>query len=512
MTEVSTVMPPGRRAITMAIVMAAMLIVIIDSTIANVALPHMQASLQATPDTISWVLTSYILASAVALPLTGALSERLGQRRLFTGAIIGFTLASMVCGVSTSLPMMIVARVVQGACGASLSPLSQSIMFQINPPERHVRAMTIWGLVIMIGPIAGPVLGGWITDNFSWRWVFYINVPIGVMTAIGSWLFIRDPESKKRPFDIAGFLMLAAALSAFQLMLDRGSQLDWFDSAEIWIEAGIVVGALWMFVIHTITDEHPLIPRAIFADPSYVTALITVTVLGGVLMAGAALVAPMLQRLFGYPVMTAGLLTVPRALGTMIGMLTAGRLAGRVDTRITIGMGMVLLATSLKMMTGFSLEMDGWPVISSGFVQGIGLGAAIMPMNMMAMATLPPALRTEGASLYNLMRSIGGSIAISITTALLARNVQVSHADLGAYVSSTSAPWLTSGLAEQLGISAEGAVRLIDLEINRQATMIAYNDDFWVMMWAAILVLPLLLFMRPSRVGQGGPPAVPDGH
>ena len=503
-------LPPTERALVTIIMMAATMIVVLDTTIANVALPHMQASLGATPESVSWVLTSYILASAVALPLTGWLSERLGRRAMFTIALAGFTLSSALCGIAVSLPMMVGARLAQGLFGAFISPMSQAIMYDINPPEKHVQAMTLWGMVIMVGPISGPVLGGWITDNFDWRWVFYINVPIGIATAIGSWVLLKGAPVPPRRFDLAGFIMLALALAGTQLILDRGVQLDWYDSTEIWIETGIVVAALWMFVVHTATAPQPLLPRALFADSNFVTALIAITVIGGILVAGAALVAPMLQRLFAYPVFDAGLLTAPRGVGTMIGMLVAGRLSRYLDARVLIFSGIALLAVSLWMMTGFSLQMDGHLVVASGAIQGFGLGIVVLPMNLLALATIGTRLRTEAAALYNLMRSIGGSIAIAVTTALLSNNLQLVHAELGTHVSNTRAPFLTVGALERIGVSGESAMRLIDAEVNRQAAMVAYIDDYWMMMWAAIAILPLVLLMR--KAGSGAPAPAPDGH
>lgn len=502
---------PVRRLLISIVSMIATLIVILDTTIANVALPHMQEALGATPQTVNWVLTSYILASAVALPVTGWMTDRFGRRTVFTAALAGFTLSSAVCGIAVSLPMMVVARVAQGLFGACLAPMSQAILYDINPPERHVQAMMMWGIVIMVGPIAGPVVGGWITDNFDWRWVFFINVPIGIVAGIASFLLLTDGKTVGRRFDFFGFALLAVALSSLQLMLDRGVELDWFTSTEIWIEAAVAVAALWMFIVHSTTTPAPLLPMSLFGDRNFVTAIIAITVVGGILLSGAALVAPMLQRLFGYPVFDAGLTTTPRGLGTMIAMLIAGRAARYLDPRVPVLGGMLLMALSLWMMTGFDLQMDTRLVMWSGFVQGMGLGFVVLPLNLLSLATLAPALRTEAASLYNLMRSIGGSIAISLTTALLANNIQTSHADLGANVTATRAPWLTSGLPERLGLSSEAAMRMIDGEVNRQAAMIAYIDDFWLMMWAAIAIIPLALLLKgPKHDARAAP--VPDGH
>lgn len=508
----AAVVPPGKRLAIMALTMAATFIVVLDTTIANVALPHMQAALGASPDTISWVLTSYILASAVALPLTGWLSARLGRRVLFTVAVAGFTISSALCGVANSLGTMVAARLIQGLCGAVLAPMSQAIMYDINPPEKHVQAMTLWGLVVMVGPILGPVVGGYLTDNFNWRWVFYINVPIGIVTAIGSWALLSGGQQEGRRFDLPGFVLLATSLASMQLMLDRGVQLDWFDATEIWVELGVFLIASWMFVVHTATSRDTILPRHLFTDRNFVTACIAITVLGGILMAGAALVAPMLQALFGYPVLLAGLLTSPRGIGTMAGMLIAGRLTKWLDPRVPILTGMALLAWSLHQMTQFELGMDQRPIVVSGLVQGLGLGLVVLPMNLMALSTLGGALRTDAASLYNLMRSIGGSIAISLMAALIARQTQVSHVSLGAHLSQTRLPFLGQGIFEQLGFRGDAITMMMNTEVNRQAVMIAYIDAYYVMMWAAIAVMPLILTMRRSRADGLPDDVVVDAH
>ena len=505
-----TILPPRRRLLVTVVVIAATVVVILDTTIANVALPHMQASLGATPDSISWVLTSYILATAVTMPAIGFLSDRLGTRTLFTGALVGFTLSSMICGIAVSLPMMVAARVLQGLFGAFLAPMSQAIMYDINPPENHARAMTIWGVVIMVAPIMGPVLGGWITDNFDWRWLFYINVPIGVAAAAGSWALLDDGGIRAHRFDIFGFILLALALSALQLILDRGSLLDWFSSNEIWVELAITLGASWMFVVHVATRRDSLLPPGLFGDRNFTAAVIAIAVIGGTSTAGAALVAPMLQRLFGYPVLQAGLLTAPRGIGTLIGMIVAGRLRKWVDTRLMIMTGLAILGASLWMMTGFTLEMDSRPIVTSGFIQGLGLGAVALPLNLLALGTLPQRLRTEAASLYNLSRSIGGSICISVSSALIARNVQVTHESLGAHLTSARLPLLSPGMIERLGADSVTVMQYLDAQLNRQSLMIAYVDDYWLMMWAVIALMPLMLLMRVTKDDMGD--LVPDAH
>lgn len=502
------VLPPATRAVLTAAVMAATVMVVLDSTIANVALPHMQSSLSATQESISWVLTAYILATAVAIPATGWLSDRLGRRGFFTIATLGFTLSSALCGISGSLTMMVAARVFQGVFGAFLAPLAQTALYEIQPPEKHASAMTLFGMAVMIGPIAGPTLGGFLTDRFDWRWVFFINVPIGIVTGALLWGLLPPRPVVSRRFDLLGFSLLAVALCALQLMLDRGTQKDWFNSTEIWIEAAVAAATGWMFVIHLLTARQPLIPRRLLADRNYATAIALIMITGGVLFAGGVLIAPMLQKLLGYPVFDAGLLIAPRGAGTMIGMLVAARLVRKIDVRAPVICGIVLVAWSLHLQTGFDLQMDGRLVAVSGLIQGIGLGFVVMPINLVAIMGLSPELRTEAAAIYNLSRNMGGSIAISITTALVASNVQTSHADLGANLTSVTLPFIEGGIIERMGLQAERVLAFLDLEVNRQALMISYIDVFWVMMWACILISPFALLLRAPAAGSGDEPIV----
>lgn len=493
---------PAKRLWITILAMAATLMQVLDTTIANVALPHMQATLGATQDSIAWVLTSYIVAAAIATPMTGWLESRFGRRALFTVAIVGFTASSMACGLAPSLAAMVAARVLQGVFGAWIGPLAQATMLDIYPREGQAKAMTIWGLGIMIGPVLGPVTGGWLTDWLDWRWVFFINVPFGVMVTFGLLALLDRTEPARRRFDLAGFTLLALALAAFQLLLDRGTQLDWFDSTEIVVEAIVAVSALWAFVIHTLSSDAPILPRALFRDRNLMFANLFMLVTSGVILAGAVLVTPMLQRMLGYGTIEAGLLVAPRGLAMAAAMIVAGRLSSRFDPRLFIGAGFLLTAWSLHMMTGFSLQMDARPVILSGIVQGLGVGMIVLPLNVIAFSTLKPHLRTDATSLYGLARSIGGSIAISVMTALVARNVQVAHGDMAGNVTATTMPFLNGGLIERFGLRAEAVAMMVDGEINRQALMIAYIDDYWLMGWVALAIAPLVLFMRPPRAGE----------
>jgi MFS transporter, DHA2 family, multidrug resistance protein len=489
-------LPPARHALLTAGVILAMLMQVLDTTIANVALPHMQASLGASPETITWVLTSYIVASAIAIPITGWLADRVGRKRLFVMAAIAFAVASSLCAAAANITEMVLCRTCQGVAGAFLVPLAQSTLLDINPIERRGRAMALFGAGIMIGPILGPVLGGWLTQDYDWRWVFLINVPIGALAALLTARSMPAFPIIRRRFDLFGFALLGLALAALQLMLDRGAQLGWLSSWEVRVEAGIAIGGLWMFAVHLLTGRNALFDRRMFADRNFTAGLIYMAVTGLMLFAGLSLLPPLLQNLLGYSALQAGVLTAPRGAGTLLSMIIVGRLVGRMDERLLIGTGIVLLALSLYLMTGFSLEMGSRPVIISGVVQGLALGLIFVPLNTLAFATLDARYRTAGTSLFNLMRSIGGSVGISIMAALLAHNLQVSHADLGAHITAYTLPRIQHLLG-----SAAASLALLDAEINRQALMIAYIDDFHLMMLLSIGTLPLLLLLRRQRSG-----------
>jgi DHA2 family multidrug resistance protein len=499
----------GHGVLTVAIMMA-VLLQVLDTTIANVALPHMMASMSATRETINWVLTSYIVASAIAIPITGWLADRVGRRRLFIWSVIAFTIASVMCAMAQNLPQMVAFRALQGVSGAFLVPIAQAVMFDINPQTKHARAMAMFGMGVMIGPILGPVLGGWLTENYNWRWVFLVNLPVGVVCTLLLLRFMPSGEVKRRPFDLFGFFLLAMALGGLQLMLDRGEQLDWFDSWEVWVECGLAISGAWMFVVHLATGGHPLFDPKMFKDRNFAFALAFMAVTGVLLLAGLALLPPLLQTLFGYSVLDSGFLTAPRGIGTLISMMLAGRLTGKVDARLLIFAGIGCLALSLYQMSGFTLVMGSRPIIVSGVVQGLGLGFIFVPLQALAFASLPPAYRTTGAALLNLCRNIGGSVGISVVTFLLARNLQVSHSDLAAHVNSATLPAAAQTIISQIGGGADTVLAMLNAEINRQALMIAYIDDFHAMMWVTLVAMPFVWLLRPAKRGGGAPPVMAD--
>jgi DHA2 family multidrug resistance protein len=500
--------------LTVAIMMA-VLLQVLDTTIANVALPHMRASMSATQETINWVLTSYIVASAIAIPITGWLADRIGRRRLFIWSVVAFTAASVMCAMAQNLPEMVLFRALQGVSGAFLVPIAQAVMFDINPPSKHARAMAMFGMGVMIGPILGPVLGGWLTENYSWRWVFLVNLPVGMLCTLLLLRFMPSSEVKKRQFDLFGFGLLAVALGAFQIMLDRGADQDWFQSWEICIEAALAAAGAWMFVVQLATGRNVLFDPKMFADRNFGFALFFMVVTGVLLLAGLALLPPLLQQLYGYSVLDSGFLTAPRGIGTLISMMLAGRLTGKVDARLLIFSGIGCLALSLYQMSGFTLVMSSRPIIVSGVIQGLGLGFIFVPLQALAFASLPASYRTTGASLLNLARNIGGSVGISVVTFLLARNVQVSHADMAQHITPAIIPGLMppgggGDTMAMLGAGGQAALQMVDLEINRQALMIAYIDDFRLMMWVCLGAMPLVWLLRPAKRGGGAPPVMAD--
>jgi len=501
-------MTPSERGFTTLAVILAMLMQVLDTTIANVALPHMQTSLGANRETITWVLTSYIVASAIAIPITGWLAEQVGRKRLFIWSVIVFTVASVLCAMAQNLTTMVGFRVAQGIAGAFLVPLAQAVMFDINPPEKHGRAMAMFGAGVMIGPILGPVLGGWLTDNFDWRWVFLINLPIGVIAVLMMLRFLPATPMTKRKFDLLGFFLIALALGGLQMMLDRGETLDWFASWEIWIECGLAIAGLWMFGVHMLTATNPIFDPKMFKDRNFATGMLFMAVTGVMLLAGLALLPPMLQNLFGYSVLQSGYLTAPRGIGTLMSMIVVGRLVGKVDARLLILVGISLMAWSLWQMSGFSLDMDQRPIIASGIIQGFALGFLFVPLNTLAFGTLDAKYRTTAASLLNLSRSVGGSIGISVVTVLLAHNLQTSHSDLAAHITQNTLPNISPAILQGAPPLTDAALMMADAEINRQALMIAYIDDFWLMMIISLLAIPLLLLLKKGRKPQPGEPAM----
>jgi MFS transporter, DHA2 family, multidrug resistance protein len=496
------------RGIVTACTVLATLMQALDTTIANVALPYMQGTFAAAPDQITWVLTSYIVAAAIMTAPVGWLSARFGRKPLFVACLAGFTVASVLCGLASTLEQMVIFRLLQGAFGAGLVPLSQATMLDLYPLEQRGSAMALWGMGVMVGPILGPTLGGYLTDVYDWRWVFFINVPFGILGIAGLVVFLRDNRrSTEMRFDWIGFGALSLGLGSLQLVLDRGEIKDWFGSTEIIVETALAVLGLYLFIAHVAMAKRPFIPPRIFRDLNFTAGLMVMFAIGLVLLASSALLAPYLQTLATYPVAQAGILMTPRGIGTMIAMVFAGRLANRLDPRIMMFIGFVMLAESARQMIDWTPDIDAWSLAVTTFIQGAGLGLVFTPLQVVAFATLPADLRTDGTALFSLVRNVGSSIGVSIASFMLAQNTQIVHAALAEHVTPFNRMLQTGGAYLFWNMATQHGRDALNTEITRQATIIAYMDDFKLMLLVGLpAALLLFLMRRPGAAPAAGEP------
>ncbi len=490
------------RTMLIAAIMLAMVMQVLDTTIANVALPHMRTALSASQDEVSWVLTSYIVAAAIATPLSGWFADRLGRRNLLLIAVAGFTSASLLCGLATSLPMMVAFRIMQGIFGATLAPMAQAIMMDVTPREKMGQSMAIFAMGIMVAPIVGPTLGGLLTENFDWRWVFLVNLPVGILAFIALWFNMPKEPLKQRRFDFFGFAMLAIAVAATQMIFDRGSSAGWFESAEVWLYLGLAISGYWAFIVHCWTAENPFVDLRMFKDQNFTSGLFFIFMIGITTFSGLALLPPLLQGLMGYSVIDTGILMAPRGVGTMVSMMLVGRFVGKIDSRILVISGIAISAWSLWYMTGFDLLMDANPIMISGFFQGIGLGLVFVPLNTLAFATIAPSLRVDATAFFSLIRNVGQGVGISIVTTVLARMMQVNSAELA-----TSVTLNSQAVRDFPGVlqGATSAIQSLGGLVTQQAAMIGYLDDFWLMAIVTIASAPLVLLLRRPK-GQVAKP------
>ncbi len=420
-------------------------------------------------------------------------------------AVAGFTIASALCGMATSLPEMVIFRFIQGLFGAALVPLAQSIMLDINPREKVGQAMAIWGAGIMVAPIMGPTLGGWITDNYDWRWVFYINVPFGVLAFIGTGLFMPGGEhGRHRPFDFIGFGLLSVGIAALQLMLDRGQDKDWFGSTEIILEAAVSLCCFWMFGVYITMAKHPFLSPKLLKDRNFVSSLVFMALLGMTLMATMALLPPLLQGLLQYTALGAGWVMMPRGVGTMIAMLVVGRLTGKVDSRLMLFIGFGTMALSLWQMASYSLDMDQHLIVWSSVLQGWGMGFIFPPLTAIGFVTLAPSLRNEGTGVFNLVRNVAGSIGISFAETFLVQKMQISHSDLATHVTPFADSFRLPILSRIWNLHSVQGLTAINGEVTRQAAMVAYVDVFKLMLIVTLGSLPFLLLLRKGAAIPGG--------
>ena len=491
------------RLIVVGCTMIATLMQALDNTIANVALPHMQGSLAASRDQITWVLTSYVIAAAIFTAPVGWLAARFGRKQFFIVSLVGFTVTSMACGLAQNLPQEVAFRFLQGCFGAALVPLSQSVMLDLYPAEKRGQVMAVWATGVMIGPILGPTLGGYLTDLYDWRWVFFINVPFGIAAVAGMVLFLNEKHRDvSLRFDWMGFAALSLGLGALQLILDRGPSQDWFSSGEVILEATLAGLGFYIFVVHMLTAEKPFIPPQLFRDVGFLSGFATMFAVGVVLLGSAALLPPYLQNLGGYSVTQTGLMMTPRGIGAMLVMMIAGRLTRVVDPRLLMGVGVLLIAGSMWDMTTWTPDVNLWRLALITAVQGAGISFVFIPLQVVGFATLAPSLRTDAAALYSLSRNIGSAIGVSVTSAVLASSVQILHAQFSEQITpfnralQSGAPGLFQGPMTPFGIQGANEV------VQYHAMVAAYANDFLLMFWVCLPLLPLLFFMRKPPASQ----------
>ena len=488
-----------RLLITLA-VMSATLIQVLDTTIVNVALPHMQGELGATTDQISWVLTSYLVSSAIVMPLTGYFADTLGRRRFLLISIAGFVAASALCGISQSLFQIVLFRLLQGVFGAALVPLSQAIMTDAYPIEDRGKAMAIWGLGVMVGPVLGPTLGGWLTDVASWRWTFYINVPVGALSFFLASQYVPDSPHRVRRMDWTGLALLGSGIAGLQYMLDRGTSQDWFAANDIRIAALLGIVGVGGFIFHSLRlGEHALFDLHIFRDRNFAMACLVMAALGLGLFGGLVMQPILLEGLLGYPIVTTGLVMAPRGVATAIAMVVAGKMVGRTDPRYLVGAGMLVSAAGSYAMTLYTLEVSTFWIIWPAFLQGLGLGLIFVPLSTIAYTTLERSRMAEAAGLYSLVRTIGAAAGISIVTTLMTRQAQVLWNELGANVTKYNQALIDYLRPLHLSPTDPHALAIVAGQIARQAEMGAILDVFKVTMWSFLAMLPLVMLLRRKR-------------
>ncbi|MBW8754373.1 MAG: DHA2 family efflux MFS transporter permease subunit [Sphingomonadales bacterium] len=486
----------NRPLITFGLILSAFMNAI-DATIANIALPHIQGNISASPEQITWVITSYFVAQAVTIPVSGWLAAQFGLKRVLLVCLFGFTAASVLCGLATNLPELVAFRALQGMLAAPLMPIAQAVIININPPERLGRATAIFTMAAVVAPAIGPVVGGWLTEEFSWRWCFYINVPAGALSMALISVFLPAEPPRPRRFDFLGFCTLGIGVASLQLMLDRGTTLDWFSSTEIWVEAAIAGTALWIFLAHTLTARHALFPTALLRDRNFQTSALFGFFFSTLTFTSFALLPLMMQGVLGYSAIHAGVLSMPRGVVMFILLQFMGRVDSLVDRRLLIAAGLGLFVLTFWQMSRFDLSMDGSSIVWATMLQGFGQGILFVPLSTLGFLTISPEVRADAAAATAFIRNIGGSISVAVMQALTVANSQTMHASLAAHIGREVAeaqilpPYLSPD-------TTEGAVAL-NAEISRQALMVAYVDDFRLLALIALVSIPLVLLIRKPR-------------
>ena len=497
-------LPPGmRRSMLTVCAMTATIMQALDSTIANVALPYMQGSLSASLDQVNWVLTSYIVAAAIMTAPIGWLADRFGRKRLFIVCVGGFTVASVLCGSAQNIEQMVLFRGLQGSFGAALVPLSQAVMLDAYTLAERGSAMAIWGIGVMIGPIMGPTLGGWLTDQYSWHWVFLINLPIGIVTVIGLVIFMDEPPTEKgRRFDWFGFVALAAGIGALQIMLDRGEQVGWFSSTEIVAELVVSIVGFYFFFAHSLTTDNPFVRFEVFRDRNFVTGLVFMAFIGVALFGTLVLVSPFMQNNIGYPVTTAGWLLGTRGIGTLLSMMVISRLLRLIEARWLLLVGLTLMAGTLYQMELFTEQTSAMTIAVTSVIQGFSIGMLFVPLSTVAFLTLRNELRTEGTAMLTLIRNIFSSIGISVMIAQLTNTTTVMHARIVENVTPFNDALRIPNVTSALDMTTEAGKALLDLVVTQQAAIIAYANDYRMLLVLSVVAMPLVLLVGSSKAVQ----------
>jgi len=494
---------PLYRGLSLTFVIMAVMLHTIDSTIANVALPHMRGELSATVDQISWVITGYIVAAAIATPCVAWVSERYGVKRVLLGAVLIFTVSSMLCGLAMSLGDLVMYRVLQGSSGAALMPLGQTILLSTFEKDDYPKAMGLFGFGIMFGPIIAPTLGGYIIELSNWRWVFFINLPIGILSAVGIWVLVKETTLVKEVrFDGWGYMTLVIAIGCFQLMMDRGHGEDWFQSEEIilWLIASAL--GFYFYTVRTATAKSPLFKRQLFTDRNFVIGNVLFFAIMGNMVATMVLLPTLLQSVMGYPVVHAGLLLAPRGVGMMLAMVIAPRLAGRVHPKLLSAIGLAIATYALWDQSHISIYFTDIDFVRTGFWHGFGLGLVFGQLGAMCFATVPDELRLEGSSLFNITRNVGASVCASISMTLLARNMQINTATLGESVTPLRQTLELAPFSLQDGVVDPATLSMLSGTVAKQAAFLAYGSNFFLLAALCFFSIFLLAFLKPMEGAQ----------
>ncbi|GAB1717244.1 MAG: Drug resistance transporter EmrB/QacA subfamily [Nitrobacter sp.] len=504
----SAAVPGLRRNMVTICAMTATIMQALDTTIANVALPYMQGSLSASQDQINWVLTSYIVAAAIMTAPVGWIANRFGRKRIFILCSAGFTLASVMCGLSQDITQMVLSRLLQGVFGAALVPLSQAVLLDSYALHERAKAMAIWGMGVMMGPIMGPSLGAWLTETYSWHWVFFVNLPFGLITVIGLSIFMDETRlDTKLQFDWFGFTALAIGIGALQLALDRGEQLDWLESWEITTEFIVSAVGFYYFFAHSLTTKRPFVQFAIFKDRNFATALIFMAVIGVVLFSTMALASPLFQNAYGYPILTAGLLLATRGIGTFVAMMMVSRLMAYFEARTLIAAGLTLIAITLYDMAGWTADISVRAIAINSIFQGYGIGLVFVPMTTAAFMTLPDHLRTDGTSMLTLVRNVASSIGISIVIARLTSGSIRVHAVLAEHINPFNNALQMPNVTSTINLNTDMGRAMMDLILNAQAQIIAFSQDFELVALVTVLAIPLALILKSTKAAMRAPSA-----